>query len=280
MNQQQLKELYATGDYVCYTHDKESTRWYESKKPAFGTNNRTYKLIHHKHSYIAKKVAENPDEQVHHYIRKGVYQCVTAKTFFDNYNDKDEFRLAFPDGSLDNKRIHVENPEYAPKIQALVRERGYEVMKSDLDMVGGFVYLIHYAENLYTYATDKIKRFDQLTPIHYDPINNQLVDKPIKWGIRPETVLYDDIMADGTPTKSLDSNMKEDLITQDEVSVISEIIDNMEGLMNEDTCKWDYENDVTSCGSYICWELMMVVKSDDEAKFCPYCGKPLESLKD
>ena len=190
-----------------------------------------------------------------------------------------------PDGSLNNKRIHI-TPETKDAIETLVRERGYEVAslpkwKPNRDILK----LGEDGKMFYSSLNDM-----KLTPIHYDPETNSLVeDKTNLENLLEESLKSKGFknafneklsnLADEEPSEELKQAMLEsiDSINVEEISFEEfkkSFLDDTPKEANEDTCKWDkqfigYE---TSCGN----KNGIAEKDYKEFSVCAYCNKPLE----
>lgn len=224
MTTQQLKKLYATGEYIpYYLFSKNAWRisaWYLEKhsgdyENGYFPEEYNYQLIHKRHSYIAKAVASNPDIEVEasceFHNNVGGFTTKTNE-FFESYDEKFEYKLAKPDGSLDNCRIYV-TPETKDAIEALARERGYEIYGVSYSKEHPYLCFIssklrdtiaeYWEKDSLTYKYCK-------TPIHYDHKTNSLIEnrKPLpKLGHT-----YEDFMDRKSKTNSLVEEPKEELI--------------------------------------------------------------------
>lgn len=90
MNIEQLKELWDTGDYVCYMDNKQDFIWKINMPDFDGLDVQGYKLIHKKDSHIADAVIENPDVEVEWRVegRYWDYPFVSMEDaeFFETYS--------------------------------------------------------------------------------------------------------------------------------------------------------------------------------------------------
>ena len=113
MTNEEMKELYRTGEYVCYwatpdnEHWQNRDKWFKTASPTWVIEYR-YKLIHKRHADIAEKVAKNPDTEVE---STNVYGddgepmlFTTAVSFFKWYNEKYEYRLKPQEAKEDEQR--------------------------------------------------------------------------------------------------------------------------------------------------------------------------------
>ena len=109
MTKEEMKELYETGDYVCYwattNNDNWQNRdkWFKTTEP-FWVREYRYKLIHKRHADIAKEVSKNPDVEVE-YIRNKIvsYKWNKEGDFFTNYNFLYNYRLKLQEVSAEIK---------------------------------------------------------------------------------------------------------------------------------------------------------------------------------
>ena len=265
MTSKELKELYATGDYIpYYLFSKNVWRipaWYLEKhsgdyENGYFPEEYNYKLIHKRHSHIAKAVANNPDIRV----KIDSTTNYSGNFWFERYDEKYDYKLAKPDGSLDNKRIHV-TPETKDAIEALVKERGYEI-KGEYDSTRGGIRLspkgtwICFSkwpdEIKAVYAQEGSPLWDKCSPIHYDLETNSLVEDE-EW---QEQIKYEEHCED----KDYEENTKD-------VSDI-DVVDIEGEEPKEDTCKYEHcESDFEE----LLWK-------EKKYNFCPYCSKRLEEI--
>ena len=112
MNLDEIKKLYATGEYNCYYISPidghisilEGTI-HENVHRAYPE---VYKLIHKKDSHIAKAVMENPDVEVEYFGVPGFWK--TKDSFFRYYNENEHYRLV-------PKPLEEMQPEFEGEIE-------------------------------------------------------------------------------------------------------------------------------------------------------------------
>jgi len=87
-----LKELYATGDYICYAKD-EISDFRALESCTFASTKAKYKLIHKDHAHIAEAVAKNSSVEVEWTMDAEDLGRSSIVKFFENYDKKMSYRL-------------------------------------------------------------------------------------------------------------------------------------------------------------------------------------------